>query len=246
MTIATANHAPVGVLDRLVELLGIADLAEQREDGDERADRHEQARGVDPVELLERRRLGPDRGRRRVPQRRRAAPCAPFVRARVGPQLVAERGGLQEGERGRQRVASRRRAARRRRPGRCRRCRPCSRGARRRRRRGARRMRRRSRARSPRRRRRRASRRGDARSTARARRAPLWMRATCRHTSSSTASVTVLRRHPRSAVGRRRVARRAARRSAPRFPRRSPLGPARRHARRAAACTPGARRPGAG
>ena len=69
MTRAAANHAQVGVLDRLVELLGITDLAEQGEHGDERADRHQQVGGVDAVELLERRRLGPDRGRCGLPQR---------------------------------------------------------------------------------------------------------------------------------------------------------------------------------
>ena len=59
---AIASHHQFGARDRVPELLGIADLAQQREDRDQRAHRHEQVRGVDAVELLERRFLGAGRG----------------------------------------------------------------------------------------------------------------------------------------------------------------------------------------
>ena len=41
---ATASHPQSALVDRVPELLGIADLAQQREDRDQRADRHEQVR----------------------------------------------------------------------------------------------------------------------------------------------------------------------------------------------------------
>ena len=73
--------SPVRVLDRVVELLGVADLAEQGEHRDQRAHRHQQTRGVHAVELLER----GDLGRRRQLLSRsagsRGSASAPFVRA---------------------------------------------------------------------------------------------------------------------------------------------------------------------
>ena len=68
MNIATASQPEFGVLDRVVERLRVADLGQQGEDGDERADRHQQVRATHAVELLERRRLRTGRLRRRLPE----------------------------------------------------------------------------------------------------------------------------------------------------------------------------------
>ncbi len=57
MISASGQPPPVGARDRVPELGGITDLAQQREDRDQRADGHEQARGVDARQLLQRRRL---------------------------------------------------------------------------------------------------------------------------------------------------------------------------------------------
>ena len=55
MIIATISHQMFGAGDRVPQLLRAPDLAQQREDRDERADRHHQVGAAHPVELLERR-----------------------------------------------------------------------------------------------------------------------------------------------------------------------------------------------
>ena len=108
MISATRQPPPVGARDRVPELGGITDLTQQREDRDQRADRHEQARGVDARELLQRRRLHAGRRARGVAH---LAEQLLEVGSRATPVAAACRGsaraGLEERERLGDRVRSR-------------------------------------------------------------------------------------------------------------------------------------------
>ena len=64
-----ADEPPFGVLDRVPDLLGAADLAEEHRGGDQRADRHHQVRRADPVQLDELGDVDPGRLRRGGAQR---------------------------------------------------------------------------------------------------------------------------------------------------------------------------------
>ena len=61
---AMISQTEVGAGDGVPQLLRAPDLAQEGEDGDERADRHHQVGAADPVELLQRRLVGAGRGGR--------------------------------------------------------------------------------------------------------------------------------------------------------------------------------------
>ena len=98
MTIATTSQNRSALVIVSQSSCGLADLAQQGEDGDERADRHHEVGAADPVELLERWFVGA-RGRRGGGAHRRDLLRPLLAVAPVDAHLAAQRGRLEVGER---------------------------------------------------------------------------------------------------------------------------------------------------
>ena len=106
MNSATASHAQSAFLIVSQNVCGSPTWLRQREDGDERAHRHQEALRADAVELLEHRLLDARRGRGRGTQRGQVFLELLLVVALPAAHLAAERRGLEDRERGSERLGT--------------------------------------------------------------------------------------------------------------------------------------------